>query len=76
MDRLGETSNHSFSITNVTANDVCVGDLCLFGGDATSGNLYIRGKPVCDDSWSITNAKVVCREMGFIRAVRATKQSE
>ena len=55
----------------------CVGELCLVGTDSSSGNVYVRGKPVCDDSWSINDAHVVCKEMGFSAgASRATTKSE
>ena len=53
---------------------VCVGDVCLAGGDSYSGNVYIRGKPVCgygesNDQfvayWGWENAQVVCKHLGF-----------
>ena len=54
----------------------CEGEICLVGGNSTSGNLYIRGKPVCDDSWDIADSRVVCKTIGFGEALRATTNSE
>ena len=54
----------------------CVGEVCLDGGNAKSGNLYIRGKPVCHDQWDMQDADVACRSMGFVGAIRATTDSE
>ena len=34
------------------------GDL---GGDVMKGNVYVDGKPVCDDGWGAEEAKVICR---------------
>ena len=54
----------------------CVGEVCLIGGNAKAGNLYIRGKPVCHDQWDMQDAHVACRSMGFVAALRATRYSE
>ena len=46
----------------------------LIGGTKDSeGNVFIDGKPVCDDNWDLNDAKVACRQFGFANAVRATK---
>ena len=29
------------------------------------GNIFVGGKPVCDDGWSLTNAEVLCKELGW-----------
>ena len=51
--------------------------VCLDGGNSSSeGNVYVRGRPVCDDLWSITDANVVCRQLNFSRAKNATWQVE
>eukprot|EP00092_Neocalanus_flemingeri_P013160 GFUD01014179.1.p1 GENE.GFUD01014179.1~~GFUD01014179.1.p1 ORF type:complete len:623 (-),score=176.96 GFUD01014179.1:158-2026(-) len=33
--------------------------------DARQGNVYMDGKPVCDDGWDRNAARVACRELGF-----------
>ena len=29
------------------------------------GNVYVDGKPVCDDNWNENAGKVACRQLGF-----------
>ena len=55
---------------------MCIGEICLVGGDSKSGNLYFRDKPVCDDMWDMLDARVACRSLGFGGALRATRGSE
>ena len=38
------------------------GDL---GGDVMKGNVYVDGKPVCDDGWGAEEAKVICRYLSY-----------
>ena len=38
------------------------GDL---GGDVMKGNVYVDGKPVCDDGWGAEEAKVICRYLQY-----------
>ena len=45
----------------------------LIGGTKGSeGNVFIDGKPVCDDDWDLNDAKVACRQLGFSNAVGPT----
>ena len=49
----------------------------LIGGTKDSeGNIFIDGKPVCDDNWDLNDAKVACRQFGFRNAVRATTSKD
>ena len=55
----------------------CEGDICLVGGSsALEGNVYVRDKPVCDDSWGIRDARVVCKSLKFANAIAATSNSK
>ena len=48
----------------------------LIGGDAEGqGNVYVYGKPVCDDYWDINDGKVACRQLGY-SGIREIKYSE
>jgi len=48
----------------------------LVGGSSTlEGNVYVDGKPVCDDWWNMPDAEVTCRELGFSGAVEAKTRS-
>ena len=46
------------------------------GTDATNGNVYVSGKPVCQHNWDKKDADVVCHELGFPRACTHTKSSQ
>ena len=46
------------------------------GTDATNGNVYVSGKPVCQRGWDKKDADVVCHELGFPRACTPTKGSQ
>ena len=49
----------------------------LIGGNKGSeGNVFIDGKPVCDDDWDLNDAKIACRQLGFSNAVRATASKD
>ena len=48
----------------------------LIGGEAEGqGNVYVNGKPVCDDFWDINAGKVACRQLGY-NGVLEIKQGE
>ena len=54
----------------------CSGELCLLGGQGDQeGNVFYQGKPVCDDSWDLLAANTVCKELNYVRALNATKES-
>lgn len=57
------------------------GSIRLVGGrNPTEGNVevYYRGRwgSVCDDEWDIREAYIVCKMLGYNRAVRATFNSQ
>ena len=37
------------------------------------GYLILHWKPICDDGWSLEAAHVACRQLGFTRALQATR---
>ena len=48
----------------------------LVGGGLYIGNVFVNGRPVCDDQWDLTDAGVVCGslfENGI--ALEATRES-
>ena len=36
------------------------------GSHHTEGNVFVNGKPVCDDMWDEKDATVACRMLGFV----------
>eukprot|EP00092_Neocalanus_flemingeri_P006029 GFUD01006497.1.p1 GENE.GFUD01006497.1~~GFUD01006497.1.p1 ORF type:complete len:1454 (-),score=172.81 GFUD01006497.1:158-4519(-) len=45
----------------------------LRGGNSTSeGNVFVNGKPVCDEGWGVNEAAVTCRLLGFQHGFAAT----
>ena len=50
----------------------CKGDYCIGGGSCDNGDVFIRGQPVGDTNWDLTDAKVMCKYMGFNAALRHT----
>ena len=38
----------------------------MIGGEAAGqGNVYVSGKPICDDGWDINAGKVACQQLGY-----------
>ena len=40
-------------------------DIELKGGSSSEGNVFVYGKPVCDDYWGRRDADVACRMLGY-----------
>ena len=56
------------SVDNCGASEgagVICDHITLVGGSTTNeGNVFVNGKPVCDDAWDDTDALVTCRTLG------------
>ena len=52
------------------------GKLCLNrGGNRWEGNVFFDGRPLCATRWGKTEAKLVCKSLGFGRAKAVTRNS-
>eukprot|EP00092_Neocalanus_flemingeri_P010631 GFUD01011453.1.p1 GENE.GFUD01011453.1~~GFUD01011453.1.p1 ORF type:complete len:228 (-),score=64.47 GFUD01011453.1:46-729(-) len=47
----------------------------LGGSNSKEGNIYVNGRPVCDDEWDLKDATVACKSLGFKNAVKFTAES-
>ena len=59
-------------------NKVCLGnpnDPPTSQIEVNQGNIFVGGKPVCDDGWSLTSAEVLCAELQFYGVKMITKAS-
>ena len=46
-----------------------MGDVCIVGGGPKSGDVFVRGRPVCDNDWDIKDAQVVCKSLNLGDAI-------
>ena len=57
----------------------CLEGICLLGEEGrseTEGNVFLSGRPVCDDSWGEDEARVTCRHLNYTGALRYTVGSK
>ena len=39
------------------------------------GNVFVNGKPVCDNNWDRKDGEVVCKQLGFPGLIHVTNKS-
>ena len=48
----------------------------LVGGNGThQGNVFLDGMPICDYTWDLKDAWVVCKQLGFASVLDFTRNS-
>ena len=52
---------------------LCYENVCLGGGNATEGNLFVNEQPICDDYWTREDAEGVCRQIGLAGGTHVEK---
>ena len=56
----------STTTTTTTTTSTVPATLSLIGGENEfEGTVLLGGRPICDDHWSVPNARVVCRQLGL-----------
>ena len=61
VDNCGPSEGAGAVCANITTNI----SIALLGGSSPSeGNVFIHGKPVCDDLWDLLDAAVACKMLG------------
>ena len=64
MRALDKLTVSIFIFTTTLGVGVCIGGLELRGGSSEEGNIFLDGRPICDDGFALNgqeNALVVCR---------------
>ena len=65
-----------YSVSNLTSSLTAPHNIRLEGGRFPhEGNIMVNGQPVCDDDFTLVNADVACKQLGYIGAVSFTKES-
>merc|ERR1712037_46026 len=64
--RVNKTDSHQEENSTIPIFPFAHDEVTLQGGLMPSeGNVYVRGRPVCDDGWGQNEANVVCRSLGY-----------
>ena len=54
----------------ITESPSCPHEVELRGGSLNNeGNVFLYGKPICDDQWDENDAVVACRMLGYISLI-------
>ena len=59
------TESNLLKLESELESEECQNGTCLVGGrNKTEGNVFHKGRAICDDHWGELEASVVCRELG------------